>query len=280
MSRRVRLLSIAIVAFFAAVVPSGAQWLHQPTVGAPRTQDGKVNMTARAPRVNGKPDLSGLWQAPGDPRAPGALFGLGESLNSRYFRNVLADFPPNNLPLTPEGAERLKHNLLPTTPSPIVNCLPDGAPHSDVLPQPFKVVHSVGVIVLLFEVGTTFRQIFMDGRKLPVDPSPTWQGYSVGRWEGDTLVVDTIGFNDRSWLDVRGTPHSEDMRVEERLRRRDYGHLDLTVTITDAKTFTRPITFGVVLELMPDTELLEHYCTENEKDDAHIRGAATGPKEP
>ena len=275
MCNRTRLLGWIGAAIVAAGVSTSAQWLNHPTAGAPRTRDGKVNTTARVPRLDGKPDLSGLWQVQGQPRAPGALFGLGESENSRYFISVLADFPPNALPLTPAGLERWKHNTQPTTPSPIVNCLPDGMPHGNVLPQPFKVLHSTGVIVLLYEVGTTFRQIFMDGRKLPVDPSPTWQGYSVGRWEGDTLVVDTIGFNDRSWLDVRGTPHSEEMRVEERIRRRDYGHLDLTVTITDAKTFTRPITFSVVLDLMPDTELLEHYCAENEKDDAHIRGAAT-----
>lgn len=274
MYNRTRLLLSIVAAVLGAGASTGAQWLNHPTAGAPRTRDGKVNVTARAPRLNGKPDLSGLWQVQGEPRAPGALFGLGESLNSRYFRSVLADFPPNDLPMTPAGLERLKHNLQLTTFNPIVNCLPDGAPHGNVLPQPFKVVHSAGVIVLLYEVGTTFRQVFMDGRKLPVDPSPTWQGYSVGRWEGDTLVVDTIGFNDRSWLDVRGTPHSEEMRVEERFRRRDYGHLDLTTTITDPKTFTRPITFSVVLDLMPDTELLEHYCAENEKDDAHIRGAA------
>ena len=275
MRNRTRLLLWIIVALVAAGISTSAQWLNHPTAGAPRTRDGKVNMTARVPRLSGKPDLSGLWQVQGQPRAPGALFGLGESENSRYFINVLADFPPNDLPLTPAGLGRWKHNTQPTTPSPIVNCLPDGMPHGNVLPQPFKVIHSTGVIVLLYEVGTTFRQVFMDGRKLPVDPSPTWQGYSVGRWEGDTLVVDTIGFNDRSWLDVRGTPHSEEMRVEERFRRRDYGHLDLTTTITDPKTFTRPITFAVVLDLMPDTELLEHYCAENEKDDAHIRGAAT-----
>jgi hypothetical protein len=275
MRNRTRLLLWIIVALVGAGISTGAQWLNHPTAGAPRTRDGKVNMTARVPRLSGKPDLSGLWQVQGQPRAPGALFGLGESENSRYFINVLADFPPNDLPLTPAGLGRWKHNTQPTTPSPIVNCLPDGMPHGNVLPQPFKVIHSTGVIVLLYEVGTTFRQVFMDGRKLPVDPSPAWQGYSVGRWEGDTLVVDTIGFNDRSWLDVRGTPHSEEMRVEERFRRRDYGHLDLTTTITDPKTFTRPITFGVVLDLMPDTDLLEHYCAENEKDDAHIRGAAT-----
>jgi hypothetical protein len=114
-------------------------------------------------------------------------------------------------------------------------------------------------------------QVFTAGRKLPVDPSPAWQGYSGGRREDDTLVVDTIGSNDRSWLDPRGTPHSEDMRVEERFTRRDYGHMDLKITITDAKTFTRPIAFSVVLDLMPDTDVLEHYCAENERDDAHIR---------
>jgi hypothetical protein len=274
MRNHTRLLLWIGAAVVGAAASTGAQWLDHPTAGAPRTRDGKVNMAARAPRLNGRPDLSGLWQAPGDQRAPGALFGLGESLNHRYFRHVLADFPPNDLPLTPAGLERFKYNAQLTTPSPIVNCLPDGMPHSNLLPQPFKVIHSQGVIVFLYEVGTTFRQIHMDGRKLPVDPSPTWQGYSVGRWEGDTLVVDTVGFNDRSWLDVRGTPHSEEMRVEERFRRQDYGHLDMTITITDPKTFTRPVRLNVVLELMPDTELLEHYCQENEKDDAHIRAGA------
>ncbi len=274
MSHRARLLLWIVAAVAGAGVSAGAQWLNQPTPGAPRTRDGKVNLTARAPRLNGKPDFSGLWQAPGEQRAAGALFGLGESLNHRYFRHVLADFPPNDLPLTPAGLERFRHNSQLTTPSPIVNCLPDGMPHSNLLPQPFKVVHSGSVIVFLYEVGTTFRQIHMDGRKLPVDPSPTWQGYSVGRWDGDTLVVDTAGFNDRSWLDVRGTPHSEEMRVEERFRRPDYGHLDMTITITDPKTFTRPIAFNAVLDLMPDTELLEHYCQENEKDDEHIRAGA------
>jgi hypothetical protein len=268
---RLCFLVSVVVATLIAGVSMRAQWLHEATAGAPRTRDGKVDMTARAPRLNGKPDLSGLWQVQGDPRAPGGLFGLGESLNSRYFRNVLSDFPADAAPLTPEGAARLKQNVQPTSFNPLLNCLPDGVPHGDLLPEPFKIVHSKGVIVFLYEVETNFRQVFTDGRKLPVDPSPAWQGYSVGRWEGDTLVVDTIGFNDRSWLDARGTPHSEDMRVEERFTRRDYGHMDLKITITDAKTFTRPIAFSVVLDLMPDTDVLEHYCAENERDDAHIR---------
>jgi hypothetical protein len=242
--------------------------------GAPRTSDGNVNMTGPVPMLNGKPDLSGIWQVQGEPRGPNALFGLGESTNSKYFRDVLSDFKPNERPLTPAGAELLRKHSQPGAFSPTLNCLPDGVPHGDLLPEPFKIIHSPGVIVMLYEVETTFRQIFTDGRKLPTDPSPSWQGYSVGRWEGDSLVIETAGFNDSGWLDARGTGHSTDMRVEERFRRRDYGHLELTVTITDPQTFTRPITFSVVEELLPDTDLLEHYCLENEKDAARGPGAA------
>ena len=260
------------IACLTAGLSLRAQWLHQPIEGAPRTADGKVDMTGPVPLLNGKPDLSGIWQVQGDPRAPNGLFGLGESLNSRYFRDVLSDFKPEERPLTPAGAERLRQHGQPGAFNPTLNCLPDGVPHGDLLPEPFKILHSPGVIVMLYEVETTFRQIFMDGRKLPADPSPTWQGYSVGHWDGDTLVIETAGFNDRGWLDARGTPHSEAMRVEERFHRRDYGHMDLTITITDPQTFTRPITFSVVEELLPDTDLLEHYCVENEKDDAHMPG--------
>ena len=264
-------IGIAAVCF-TAVVSLRAQWLNQPMAGAPRTRDGKINMAGAVPRLNGKPDLSGIWQVQAEPRAPGGLFGLGESPNSKYFRDFLADFKPDERPLTPLGAELLRKNNEPGAFNPYVNCLPDGVPHGDLIPEPFKIIHSRGVIVVLYEVETTFRQIFTDGRKLPVDPSPAWQGYSVGRWEGDTLVVDTIGFNDLGWLDVRGMPHSTEMRVEERFRRRDFGHLDLAITVTDPKIFTRPITINVVEELLPDTDLFEHYCAENEKDDAHFPG--------
>jgi hypothetical protein len=261
-----------VVACVVAGVSMRAQWVNHPMAGAPRTRDGKINMTGPVPRVNGKPDLSGIWQVQGDPRAPGGLFGLGESLNSRYFRDILSDFKPEERPLTPLGVERLRQHTQPGAFNPTLNCLPDGVPHGDLLPEPFKILHSPGVIVMLYEVETTFRQIFMDGRKLPTDMSPTWQGYSVGRWDGDTLVIDSAGFNDRSWLDARGTPRSTDMRIEERFRRRDYGHMDLTITLTDPQIFTKPITFSVVEELLPDTDLLEHYCVENERDDAHMPG--------
>ena len=267
---------VRLACALAIVVSGGAsvrtQWLNSPMAGAPRLPNGKINMTGPVPRLDGKPDLSGVWQVQAEPRAPGGLFGLGESPNSRYFRNILSDFPPNDPPLTPFGAELMRMHTEPGAFNPTLNCLPDGVPHGDLLPEPFKIIHSRGVIVMLYEVETTFRQIFLDGRKLPSDPSPSWQGYSVGRWDGDTLVIDTAGFNDRGWLDARGTGHSEEMHVEERFRRRDYGHLDLTITLTDPKTFTRPITFSVVEELMPDTDLFEHYCLENEKDDPHFPG--------
>ncbi len=259
------------IAFCAACLCAQAQWLNQPIAGAPRTADGKVNMTGPAPRANGKPDLSGIWQAAAEPRGPG-LYGLGESANSKYFRDVLSDFKRGEEPLTPAGTELLKQHAQAS--SPFLNCLPDGVPHGDLLPEPFKILQMPSELVMLYEVETTFRQVFTDGRKLPADPSPSWQGYSVGRWEGDTLVVDTAGFNDLSWLDARGHGHSEEMRVEERFHRRDFGHMEVGVTITDSKVFTKPVVFNFIEELLPDTDLLEHYCLEHEKDAAHQPGKA------
>jgi hypothetical protein len=272
MRHRLHLIVWTVTACLGVGFTASAQWLNERMASAPRTADGKINMTGPVPMLDGKPDLSGIWQVQAEPRVPGGLFGLGESPNSKYFRDILSDFPPDQRPLTPAGLELLRRHSQPGTFNPVLNCLPDGVPHGDLLPEPFKIIHARGVIVMLYEVETTFRQIFMDGRKLPVDPSPSWQGYSVGRWDGDTLVIETAGFNDRSWLDARGTPRSTDMRIEERFRRRDYGHLDLTITMTDPKIFTRPITVSVVEELLPDTDLLEHYCVENEKDDAHMPG--------
>ncbi len=243
--------------------------------GAPRTPDGKVNLTGPVPRLNGKPDLSGIWQVQAEPRGPG-LYGLGESPNSKYFRDILSDFKPNEAPLTPLGMEILRKNAQVNASggAPGLNCLPDGVPHGDLLPEPFKIIQTPREVIMLYEVETTFRQIFTDGRKFPEDPSPTWNGYSVGHWEGDTLVVDSMGFNNLSWLDARGHGHSEDMRVQERFHRRDYGHLELGITITDPKVFTQPISFNVVEGLLPDTDVFEHYCLENEKDAGHEHARA------
>jgi hypothetical protein len=261
-----RLIWVVIVSLGACVCAQ-AQW-NESMAGAPRTPDGKVNMTGPVPRINGKPDLSGIWQVEAEPRGPG-LFGLGESPNSKYFRDILSDFRRGEEPLTPEGAEIFRRNTQPGVVGPNLRCMPDGVPHADLLPEPFKLIQMPGEILILYEVETIFRQIFTDGRKFPADPSPTWLGYSVAKWDGDTLVIDTMGFNDLSWLDARGHGHSEQMRVEERFHRRDYGHLELTVTIRDPKVFTAPVTFNVVEQLLPDTDVFEHICNENEKDSRH-----------
>jgi hypothetical protein len=263
------------LSFAAACLGVQAQWVNQPMAGAPRTPDGKIDMTGPPPRINGKADLSGIWQAEAEPRGPG-LYGLGESPNSKYFRSILADFKPTEEPLTPYGAEILRRNRQPGAFNPTLNCLPDGTPHADLLPEPFKIIQTPGELIMLYEVETTFRQVFTDGRKQLTDPSPSWMGYSVGKWEGDTLVVDTVGFNDKSWLDAGGHGHSEEMRVEERFHRRDYGHLEVTLTVTDPKTFTKPITVSFVEGLLPDTDLFEHYCLEGEQDAGHQPGAKTG----
>jgi len=129
---------------------------------------------------------------------------------------------------------------------------------------PMKIVQTAGLVAVLYELPNNFRQIFMDGRALPNDPNPTWQGYSVGRWEGETLVVETIGFNDKSWVARPGHPHTEALRITERYRRRDFGHIDLQMTVDDPKAFTRPWSARVKFNLLPDTDLLEFHC-DNEK---------------
>src|SRR5437867_3162588 len=267
-----RLIWIAILVVGTCLCAQ-AQW-NERMAGAPRTPDGKVNMTGPVPRVNGKPDLSGIWQVEAEPRAAGGLFGLGESPNSKYFRDILADFKRGEEPLNPEGAEILSRNTQPGVVGPNLRCLPDGVPHADLLPEPFKIIQTPGEMLILYEVETIFRQIFTDGRQFPNDPSPTWLGYSVGKWDGDALVVDTIGFNNLSWLDARGHGHSEEMRVQERFHRRDFGHLEVTATITDPKTFTRPVIISFVEQLLPDTDVFEHICSENERDTAHQPGRA------
>jgi hypothetical protein len=146
-----------------------------------------------------------------------------------------------------------------------------GVPSLDTLPIPYKIVQTPGLIAILYEGDTVYRQIFTDGRKHAETTIPSWLGYSVGRWEGDTLVVDTIGFNDKSWLDRIGHTHSDALRIVERFHRKDLGHMDVTVIIEDPKTFARPVTFTQPTTLTPDGDLLEYFCTDNEQDSAHFR---------
>jgi hypothetical protein len=268
----------------ATFSPIHAQWLNQPTHGTPRTKDGKPNLFAKAPRLAGKPDLSGVWQV--EPPAKGEIERLigrdsltvglvpGDDLNtfSKYFFNVLADFKSEESPLRPEAAEIIR-NRPKDAETPDERCLPFGVPRAELIGFPFKIVQAFGVIVIMYEGDNSRRQIYTDGRNLPVDPNPAWLGYSVGRWDAETLVVDSTGFTDKIWIDTVGHPVSESLRIQERFHRRDFGHMDLQITITDPKMYIKPITFTVTQLLIPDSDILEYFCAENEKDRSHIKTA-------
>jgi hypothetical protein len=267
------------ILFVLASLPlcARAQWLHHPTTGTPRTPDGKPNLTAPAPRASdGKPDLSGIWMAESAPipelirLLPGGFNGLGESIPSKYFLDILADFKPSEEPLLPAAAAAFRRRSTTPGSAPITHCLPAGVPASDLVPTPLKLIQTPGVIAMLSELDNSFRQIFIDGRKQLDDPQPSWLGYSVGKWEGDWLVVDTVGLNDQAWLDAAGHTHSEALRVTERFHRRDFGHMEVEVHLDDPKTFTKPVTIHFNDELIPDTDLIEAFCTEGEHDVAHM----------
>jgi hypothetical protein len=255
--------------------------LNYPDPGIPRTKDGKPNLSAPAPRsAKGKPDLSGVWEAEAAPRQellrflPDGVNLLGEDPPSRYFLNILSDFKPPETPMTAATASIFaQHASGFGKDAPYSRCLPMGVPQSDLTPIPFKIIQTPAVIVMLHEADGTFRQIYTDGRKLPVDPTPAWGGYSIGRWEGDTLVVESAGFNDRSWLDAFGHPHSDALRVTERFHRLDVGRMEVQLTIDDPKSYSKPFTFKFMELLLPDSDVLENVCLENEKDAKHYVGA-------
>ena len=228
---------------------AAAQWLSLPLPGTPRTADGKPNLAAPTPHAaDGKPDLSGIWHAD----------------NMRYNANLLP--VGTQAPMLPWAAELYKHRVdTKGYDRPMTFCMPHGVPDAmTVAALPFKILQMPGETVVLFEEFHKYRQIHTDGRKLPVDPDPAWYGYSVGRWEGATFVVETAGFKEGSWLDDNGHPHTEALRTTERFRRINFGRMDLDVTIDDAKTYSRPWKSDTIhFLLQPDTELLEHLCENN-----------------
>jgi hypothetical protein len=234
-----------------------AQWLNYPTPGTPRMPGGKPNLAAPAPRTSdGKPDLSGIWGGPG---AGG------------YDRNITRDLKPGDVQPWAEALYQ-QRVLNEGKDAPSANCLPDPFVYYHAVDLA-RIVQTPGLMVVLYQ-GTTnsvHRTIFTDGRRLPVDPNPTWMGYSVGHWEGDTLVVDTAGFNDRGWLDIEGHPHTEALHITERYLRRDFGHMDLEITIDDPKTFTKPFSLKMPKTLAPDTDLIESIC-ENDRSVPHMLG--------
>jgi hypothetical protein len=246
-----------------------AQWPARPMPGLPRTGDGKMNLTAPPPRTSrGTPDLSGLWTPEPDPN--GKPEGVENAVFPRYLMNVTQDLKDPNGVLVP-AAESLYRERLATDSAadPIAHCQPPGSPRIFSLARPTKIIETPGIMLLLHEHDTTYRQIFTDGRPLPEDPIPTWMGYSIGRWDQDTFVVTTTGLTDRSWLDVLGHPHTEALVMTERFRRIDVGHLAVEVTYTDSGTFKTPLTITQRLQLLPDQDLIEYFCSDNERDRQH-----------
>jgi len=268
-----RAACLALLATLASV-PVSAQWLHHPTPGIPRTKDGKPDLQARAPRTrDGKPDLSGVWQTEletpemiasraNNDAAKFIVPGDDPNTFSRYFFNMLSDFKPGEEPLRPETIEYMQKRGARTAGNPGGGCLPHGLPMSDLMSYaPFKIVQTPTLIAVMYELDNNFRQIYLDGRSLPKDPQPTWGGYSVGRWEGDTLVVDTVGFNENVWIARRdGQPHSEALHAIERFTRTDFNNLLYEVTIDDPQVYTRTWKTAWTARLAPDVEAFESSC--------------------
>jgi len=252
-------------------ISASAQWLNYPTPGIPRTPDGKPNLSAAVPKtLEGKPDLSGLWQRlrSANERTNAATQGLsiGPSLE-----NLMR--PGEKIPPMLPAAEALYRQRVAnfSADRPSGHCLPHGIPDQMLIPVPMKIVQNANLTLILYEEFTRFRQVFTDGRPHPPPSNPAWLGYSTGRWEGDWFLVDTRGFNDKSWLDDHGLPHTEALHTIERFRRGDFGHLDVEVTIDDPQAYTKTWSFPMQFEFLADTELIEDVC-ENEKDAAHLVG--------
>lgn len=257
-----------------APVPGMAQWLDYPTAGVPKTPGGVPNLGAPAPKTaDGKPDLSGIWEAENTIQDPGGAAGNPTCLSITAQLLDIASGLKGGLPYQPWAADLAKQRSAGVGKDwPHSRCLPPGVPEINVLPELRKIVQTPGLVLLLHEFNASYRQIFTDGRPLPVDPQPSWNGYSSGKWDGDTLVVETAGFRDGLWLDVKGDPMTDAARVTERFRRLNYGNMQIEVTVDDPKAYTRPWTIKLNQYIVLNTELLDYICLENEKDTAHLVG--------
>src|SRR5689334_2852095 len=240
---------IAIVA--AWTTAAHAQWLRIPTAGIPRTADGKPNLTAPPPRTaEGRVSIAGLWRP-----------------TSRVIGDIAVGMKRGeSIPYQPWAESLYKERVANYAKGdPTSNCIVGGVPRNDFVPYPFKIFETPGVVVILYEAIHSYRQIFTDGRSLPKDPNPAWLGYSIGRWDRDAFVVESLGFNDTVWLDNAGRPATEKLRVTERFVRRDFGHMDIEITIDDPKAYTRPWQVTQPLVYQPDDELIEYICDENNR---------------
>jgi hypothetical protein len=282
MSKKISSAALALVAagYLCSVSPPlVAQWLKYPTADVPRGRDGKPNLTAPTPRTrDGKPDFSGMWLTadglPCDAQSLGREFiDCGAELPiSRYGINMGMGMP-GGLPYQPWAAQQVSTQTEQNSKDdPHARCLPDTFVRLYGLPHIQKFVQTPGLLVMLDELNASYRQVFTDGRPLPTDPQPSWQGYSSGKWVGDTLVVDSIGFRDGLWLDIVGSPMTDAAKVRERIRRPDFGHLEVEVTVDDPKAYTRPWTVTMKQAIVLDTELVDEICLENEKSTQRMIG--------
>jgi hypothetical protein len=273
---RMRRRSLGLVAIALAAVgssfasaPAAAQWVGYPTARVPRKADGTVNMAAPAPRMpDGKPDFSGIWIT-GDPNRSPESEGTASDANgitaSRQMANLGVDLA-GGLPyqpwLVPIVAERTANMAID---DPHIRCLPDNFLRAYGLPHLLKFIHTADLLVVLNEMNAGYRQVFTDGRALPDDPTPSWQGYSSAKWSGDTLVIDTIGVRDDTWIDWNGSVLTEAAKVREEIRRPDFGHLEIKVTVDDPKAYTKPWTVTLKQRIVVDAELIDEICLENEQ---------------
>jgi hypothetical protein len=254
-----RVVFIGMMVALASTAVAEAQWDPYPWKNMPRTADGKVDLNAPTRRTaDGKPDLTGFWM-PAD--------------NVRHLLNLAADLKPGEVPLQPWAEQLYKDRIEQNGKDhPGVRCLPSGIPEKNNIPDGLKIVQTPDLLVFLYESRTIYRQVFMDGRPLPKNAQPMWMGYSIGHWEGDTLVIETIGQNGKTWLDMRGLPGTESLRVIERYTRPNTGRINIDVTIDDPKAYTKPWNVRLSWRLVPDTDLIESICEENNKDLPHMVG--------
>ena len=262
-----RLLCAAMMMWVALPGAGSAQWLEYPTAGVPRTADGRPNLSAPAPRTaDGRPDLSGMWGW--ETRA-----NCGAHCNdlqiSREFINIAATLK-GGLPYGPGVAELVKRRTAAQDEDPNAHCMPRGAPRIWTDDYYKRIFHVSDRVIILTERNMQYRQIFTDGRPLPKDQNPTWNGYSTAAWQGDTLVVQTSGFKDDLWLDASGNPLTGTGKLTERIRRLNFGTLEVEMTIDDPASYTAPWTVTLKQPLVLDSELLDYYCLENEKDLVHM----------
>jgi hypothetical protein len=259
-------VAVSILLSCLVSAPAAAQWVGYPTAGVPRKADGSVDMSAPTPRLaSGKPDFSGIWIS--DRREEGKETPSDASTlpSGRQMANMGVDvegglpYQPWLVPIVKERTDNLAIH------DPHIRCLPDFFLRAYGLPHMLKFVHTDGLLVMLNEMNAGYRQVFTDARPLPDEPTPAWQGYSSARWDGDTLIVDTIGMRDDTWIDWNGSVVTEAAKIREEIRRPDFGHLEITATVDDPKAYTKPWTVTMTQRIVVDAELIDEICLENEQ---------------